>query len=284
MTFCLVDCLVVISTSIWGHNPLSSEQRSLIGWCLEDLLPRMQRMADLRMAKDNLSLKSWKVGHQGHEIRSDYVNIFPPTRSVGLISSVAVASASSECDYETEYETQQTPEGTEEQTEVTITVESRRPSKKININRIRLSCESDVYNNEQNYVGIILYGWINSEGQVQTDWRLNGKHCKSGYIVIQNAYDTESYSSEGPVISNVHNAVYWNVFGQGSDTSRAIGEGFSVIAGSYIPKYDVFAECIHCDAESSVVTMAEKCARGIVNDWMRGGYPGKTYRVKDLLC
>ena len=192
----------------------------------------------------------------------------------------ASSEYSSECGYDA-YETQQPPEGTEEQAEVTITVESRHPSKKININRIRLSCESDVYNNEQNYVGLILYGWTNSEGQVQTDWRLNGKHCKSGYVVIQNAYDTES--SEGPVISNFHNEVYWNVFGRGSDTSRAIGEGFSIIAGSYIPKYDVFAECVRCDAESGVITMAEKCARGIVNDWIRGGYPGKTYHVKDLL-
>ena len=81
------------------------------------------------------------------------------------------------------------------------------------IETIRLSCQSHSYTSGRNYGGFILYGWQeNKNTKVKDDWTLNGRHCLSGYMVIQDTDDAriKQYRSEGaPGV--VHGAVYWNV-------------------------------------------------------------------------
>ena len=71
---------------------------------------------------------------------------------------------------------------------VAITVSSAQKPKypDVTFKTIRLSCESNCYSpKERDYAGFILYAWIDEDGRVLDDWWLNGKHCKSAYMVIQ---------------------------------------------------------------------------------------------------
>ena len=80
----------------------------------------------------------------------------------------------------------------------------------IPVTTLHLSCASDVYEGpSNNYAGFVLYAHNG-----QTTWTLNGRKCRTGYIVVQ---DTSSPGvrrcsphSEGVV----HGAVYKNVFGE----------------------------------------------------------------------
>ena len=49
----------------------------------------------------------------------------------------------------------------------------------IQFESFRLCCSSDVYFPNSDYAGIVLYAC-----QGKTDWRLNNRHCKSGYTII----------------------------------------------------------------------------------------------------
>ena len=120
----------------------------------------------------------------------------------------------------------------------TIYMESKKPGyPDLKFSTIRLSCDSYPYNSEENeYGGFILYGWNDGEGGVKDDWYLNGKHCKSAYLIIQGIHSPgvqRCKNSDPSPPGKVHGAVYWNVFGMGEDPSKAVGEGFSLRSGTY---------------------------------------------------
>lgn len=154
----------------------------------------------------------------------------------------------------------------------------------LSFNTIRLSPDSHPYRSWKNYAGFILYGLKKSDGEVLKDWKLNGKHFKSAEIVIQ---DTDSEAVKryiGHAQGQVHGAVYWNVFGEGTDVTRAIGEGFSLRNGNYNWKsytLNANADSYH-DHEGWVSSQMEKCVRKILEDWRRNSSK-KIYTVKELL-
>ena len=170
----------------------------------------------------------------------------------------------------------------------TITITSFKPGyPDLSFSKIRLSCESDPYTSGKNYAGFILYGWKDKKGRMLTDWRLNGKHCKSGYLVIQ--------STDSPRVKKhqragapgvVHGAVYWNVFGSGSKVKQAVGEGFSLLDGRYewnSYTFNTGSNGYH-DYMPDISSLAEKCVRNILDDWKETSEVGKTYTVQELLA
>ena len=155
------------------------------------------------------------------------------------------------------------------------------------IQTIRLSCESHRYDpsKEHNYAGFILYAWENEHGEVLEDWRLNGKHCKSAYLVIQgtDSPDVKRYTGKAP--GQVHGAVYWNVFGKGADVSKAVGEGFAIVNEKYkwnSLTFNAKGDAYHAK-KREISALAQKCVKQIEDDWKRTSPVGKTYSVEKLL-
>ena len=171
-----------------------------------------------------------------------------------------------------------------------ITVESsNKPTfPDLRFETIRLSCESHpCTGREKNYGGFILYGWQNEQGDVLDDWRLNNKHCKSAYLVVQwtASPDVQRCKRQGAP-GQVHGAIYWNVFGIGSDVYRAVGEGFALMNGVYKWNSITFnknKDAYH-DNQRVISPLAKKCVQNILDDWQSTSQLGKTYYVKDLLA
>ncbi len=172
-----------------------------------------------------------------------------------------------------------------------IIVEShKKPNyQNLEFRTIRLSCESHQYDprKEHKYAGFILYGWENDCGEVLEDWHLNGKHCKSAYLVIQGSDSPDVKRYIGPAPGQVHGAVYWNVFGKGSVVSRAVGEGFALVKGEYkwnSVTFNANSDAYH-DGRREISALAKKCVKQIEDDWkcICGPCAGKTYYVKKLL-
>ena len=172
----------------------------------------------------------------------------------------------------------------------TITIESDKSDyRDLSFGTIRLSCESDpCTSSAKNYAGFILYGCRDNEkGEMKDDWYLNGKHCKSAYLVVQ---DTDSPGVQACMKAGapgmVHGAVYWNVFGRGRDVKKAVGEGFSLMNGTY--KWNSYTFNANSDAyhdkRKEISGLAKRCVRNILDDWQRTSALGKTYIVKDLLA
>ena len=178
---------------------------------------------------------------------------------------------------------------------IIVTSKDKPTNPDLVVQTIRLSCESHRYDpsKEHNYAGFILYAWENDDGVLLEDWRLNGKHCKSAYLVIQgtDSPDVRRYIGKAP--GQVHGAVYWNVFGEGADVSRAVGEGFSIINGEYQWTTGVFnaRHDAYRGSRREISALAKKCVKQIVNDWKRTSQvgktcepcAGKTYSVEKLL-
>lgn len=158
---------------------------------------------------------------------------------------------------------------------------------------ITLSLASHVYDPKKpNYAGFILYGYYSDTGTVLDDWELNGIHCKSACLVVQNtdSPDVERYAKRAPGV--VHGAIYWNMFGEGADTSRAIGEGFSMMKGKCGWNSGVFnapsprrpTNPYH-NGMREISELGKICVGKILEDWMKlkKSELGKTYSVQELL-
>ena len=163
----------------------------------------------------------------------------------------------------------------------------------IKFETIRLSCESHQYVKGNPYAGFILYAFRPEKNEhVLQDWRLNEKHCKSAYFVVQNTNSQTvlRYRDKAPGL--VHGAVYWNVFGEGADPSMAVGEGFSLQSeGCFFTTevlkwhsrvFNINGDSYH-DGRNNVSDLTKKCVEGIMKKWMQTSQTGRTYSVKELL-
>lgn len=138
----------------------------------------------------------------------------------------------------------------------------------IPVTTLHLSCSSDVYGGpSKNYAGFVLYS---HDGQ--TSWTLNGRKCKSGYIVIQ---DTDSsgvrkYLGASPGV--VHGAVYKNVFGEDIG-ARTVGEGFAVMGG--VIKWNSYTFNAHKDfyhdSRKGISQVAQENIERVLQVWMDAG-------------
>ena len=138
----------------------------------------------------------------------------------------------------------------------------------ITVSTAHLSCSSDVYrgDNDHKYAGFILYAY---DGK--TDWRLNGIHCKTGYIVIRNTdnggpVDRYRQGSSG---GQIHRAVYKSVFGIDWD-NKVVGEGFAWIDGEFA--VNSFTSDTSRDNTSEWMTEeGRKCVKEMLLKWKSAG-------------
>ena len=150
---------------------------------------------------------------------------------------------------------------------------------------IRLSCESDPYMPGKNYAGFILYG-LKRDGVVLQDWWLNGKHCKSAYLIIQQT-DPDMLKKYDDAKGVVHGAIYKNVFGKEAKETDAIGEGFSLLDGTFKWNSATFNKAAdstdpYHDGQRGISSVMKKCLQKILDDWREESPLGKTYHVKEL--
>ena len=154
----------------------------------------------------------------------------------------------------------------------------------IHVETLHLSCSSDVYQPGHNYAGFILYSHNG-----QTDWRLNGVHCKTGYIVI---LDTDSekvrhWKELSP--GQVHGAVYKCIFGE-DPAPDTIGEGFAFLGGEFRWNSWTFngADTVYHDGRREISDMAGKYVQYVLTMWEREGssvnclYPART--IPYVIC
>ena len=99
-------------------------------------------------------------------------------------------------------------------------------SKQIVMKSLRISCRSDKYIPATNYVGIILYAF-KKEGIWTSDWVLNGKHCKTGYILIKQERNLHKIMQESAAGITRHMALFKWFFNE-LPNENTLGAGFSI--------------------------------------------------------
>jgi len=139
----------------------------------------------------------------------------------------------------------------------------------IPVTTLHLSCSSDVYQQGHDYAGFVLYS---HDGM--TDWRLNGIHCKTGYIVVR---DTNSCSVAHIILfgnsqGQVHGAVYKSVFGE-EVSDDTIGEGFAVRGGKFQWNSGVFnaRNTVYHDGRRIASDQAKHSVAKVLAQWMDAG-------------
>lgn len=156
---------------------------------------------------------------------------------------------------------------------------------KLVLKEVHLSSASDVYRGENNnYAGYILYS---HDGQ--TKWKLNGRECEIGLLVIKDTGKEGVRRHMGSTEGVVHGAVYKSVFDE--DVGNTVGEGFSVCKGEFKWESGTFnarQDSFH-DDKRRISEVAELCVSKVLKTWMKAGeeyqhLPSKRkYAVKELL-
>ena len=148
-----------------------------------------------------------------------------------------------------------------------------------------LSCASDVYRGDNhNYAGFVLYS---HDGK--NEWDINGKKCKTGFLVIQDTESAGVKRHQGNAPGVVHGAVYKNVFGE--DVGNTVGEGFAVVKGEFKWNSGTFnsKEDTYHDNQRKISQDTERCVSEVLKAWMKAGEshqhlpPEREYPVKELL-
>ena len=152
---------------------------------------------------------------------------------------------------------------------------------------IHISCKSDAYKREHKYGGIIVYA---REGK--GDWKTkNGKHCKSGYVVITKT-DTEEFKKlqkdwrKEP--GKVHGIIYRRAFGESCNDVKVVAEGFAIMGGEFKTVSGAFNpyEDDYHDSTDVMNQFSAKCVKELVKWWKKNGYKFQTcpnHSVKELL-
>ena len=157
---------------------------------------------------------------------------------------------------------------------------ARDPTFKLTV--VHLSCASDPYQNGNDYAGFILYS---HDGK--TDWYLNGRHCKTGYLIIQNTSKQEVQRYRGTGDGVVHGAVYKNVFGE--DIGNTVGEAFAYVDGTFKWRSHAFNTrypSSYHDGDKEMAEITKKCVSKVLEEWRacEGYLPTcRNYEIKDLL-
>ena len=167
--------------------------------------------------------------------------------------------------------------------------EPERFGRTFTVKTLHVSCKSDTYHGSDcKYGGIIMYA-RNNQGEWHT---VNNTECKSGYVVITRTDTTEFQKlkeewKDEP--GQVHGVIYRKAFGESLKDVTAIGEGFSVLNGSFeqlsgtlntgqcAPNYHSGNICMHEDSARVV--------KALVTIWKDAGpnvFASQNYTVKEL--
>ena len=155
--------------------------------------------------------------------------------------------------------------------------------KDIVVETMHISHHSDKYMPGHKYAGVIIYQY---DGK--SEWRTaNNTHCKSGYIVIQDADSEKVKKLKKKERVDVHEAVYKNAFGE-SKNKEVVGEGFTLSKdGKFKNKSKSFnnpKRSEYHDNRERMHELNEHCVKKIVEGWKNGEcVRHRNFKVKELL-
>ncbi|CAF2271037.1 unnamed protein product [Rotaria magnacalcarata] len=104
----------------------------------------------------------------------------------------------------------------------------------LNMNTIHISCSSDRFDPYGNFVGMIVYGYNG-----QSDFYLNGRHCRAGYMLIKNVNSINRIPAD-----TMHKKLFKCFFGIDLP-SEFSGGGFAYQNGTW--KHNSFSFNINAD-------------------------------------
>ncbi|CAM4750276.1 unnamed protein product [Rotaria magnacalcarata] len=104
----------------------------------------------------------------------------------------------------------------------------------LNMNTIHISCSSDRFDPYGNFVGMIVYGYNG-----QSDFYLNGRHCRAGYMLIKNVNSINHIPTD-----TMHKKLFKWFFGIDLP-SEFSGGGFAYQNGTW--KHNSFSFNINAD-------------------------------------
>lgn len=100
----------------------------------------------------------------------------------------------------------------------------KAPLEKIPVKSMHLSCKSDEFNGNEDYVGMVLYM---HDGK--TRWKLNRIRCQTGYVYFKKTRNIDKVKSE---LGIVHGKLYVHLFGKAPpQDSSIVASGFSYRVG-----------------------------------------------------
>lgn len=98
------------------------------------------------------------------------------------------------------------------------------------VNSFHVSCSSDKPKSfekpGENFTGMVLY-----LHNGKTDWKINGYHCKIGYIVLKKSSKISNVKTSHQ--SQVHGKLYKYMFGEELDESKTVVGGFAYYNGEW---------------------------------------------------
>ena len=96
--------------------------------------------------------------------------------------------------------------------------------KSIMVNTMHVSCKSDRFTEDNEYIGIVLYEYMGNHA-----WTLNGRRIRSGYIYL---VKSEKLLNKYPQISRMHEKAYYDLFNQ------EIPTGGNIVASGFAYRYN----------------------------------------------
>jgi len=152
-----------------------------------------------------------------------------------------------------------------------------------------VSCRSDAYVPNQNYMGIVLYQYrANGSGQWQSQWRLNGMRMSGAYMFIQKAPDDNA--------SGDHGKIYKNFCGEALSYQKVVGGGFGYYNNTGQNEYKYNSWTFNGDksgyhdkridkgkAAKTMHRLEQTCIKAAIQKWKTRGPDWQNTIVKDLM-
>ena len=147
---------------------------------------------------------------------------------------------------------------------------NKKGSKEICLQSFHMSCQSDKLEIGKNYLGLVLYLY-----KGQTDWKLNGYHCKTGYILLKEDKNVLNDDCE----ETCHSQLYYWMFKQWPDKD-VIGAGFGIKDGGIKFNSTTYNadwthkntgnKCEFHDAERTCSDVEQKWIKLALRNWKNG--------------
>ena len=106
-----------------------------------------------------------------------------------------------------------------------LTLEGSAGAANITVEKLHISCRSDKFRPERNFIGFVLYQFQGKER-----WELNHIRCRSGYVFLQDTTNLVKVPGD-----TMHAKAYFKLFGEQPPKDRAtlVASGFAYHDGTW---------------------------------------------------
>eukprot|EP01084_Bolivina_argentea_P294869 507499_1 len=170
-----------------------------------------------------------------------------------------------------------------------IIFSNNKSTEHIVMKSLHVSCRSHKIDCKSNYIGLILYSY-----NKKNDWKLNGVHCKAGYIIIRKSKQLLSDLENASVKfepDTKHSRLYYWLFKQLPD-ENIIGGGFGIQDGQIkfnsttfnknTSKKNSGVQCVYHDAYRVCHQLEEKWIKIALKNWKNGEQNTFVEEPKDI--